>query len=72
MSPRSLTLTLLSVLALAPVASVYAEGEEEEKKAQGAELAINFPGSLGLTGMQRMVDARTPEGLFAIRGGVRY
>jgi hypothetical protein len=68
----TLTLTLLSLLILGPVASVRAEGEEEEKKAEGAELAINFPGSLGLTGMQRMVDARTPEGLVAIRGGVRY
>lgn len=44
----------------------------EEERESGAGVTINLPGRLGLTGFQDMVDARTPKGLFALRGGVHY
>ncbi|MGE0711599.1 MAG: hypothetical protein AB7N76_03710 [Planctomycetota bacterium] len=63
-----LSLALLLLAALA--APAHAEGEDDGGD-QDAARAIMFPGRLGLTGFQDMVDARTPK-RFAIRGGIQY
>lgn len=43
----------------------------EERADRDAARALRFPGSLGLTGMQAMVDARIPND-FSLRGGASY
>ncbi len=60
--PRAAWLALAAALALAPGALA----EESD-----AEPAIGFPGTLGLTGMRDMVDARVPA-VLSIRAGARY
>jgi hypothetical protein len=51
----------------------YADDEKDSKrKDSGATPAIGFPSYWGTSGMGRMIDARTPEGTFQLRGGAGY
>jgi len=68
-------LALCAFFACSAAPRAWAEDESDDssqEKESGAGVAINLPGRLGLTGFQDMVDARTPKGLFAIRGGAHY
>jgi hypothetical protein len=50
----------------------FGSSGDDDKSDSAPSRAINFPGTLGLGGMQDMVDARTPEDFIALRAGVRY
>lgn len=68
-------LALCALLAGAGAPSAWADEDESaqsEEEETGAGVTINLPGRLGLTGFQDMVDARSPRGLFHLRGGFHY
>lgn len=69
---KHLTCTLLLLCALSGASFAQDDPADTSSESGGdAERAVGFSSRLGLTGMQSMIDARTPSKI-AIRGGVRY